>query len=90
MSKPMTKKQIEAEAQFAREIYKDRARINEKALDVLAGSRPVTIRLSNSEIALAKKQAEAHGLKYQTYVKMLLHQALRATPAKGNKKALTA
>ena len=70
---------IEAEAAFAEELYKDRAAINRKAQAVLAaGSRQVTIRLDNSEIALAKQQAKEKGLRYQTYVKMLLHQALIA------------
>jgi predicted DNA binding CopG/RHH family protein len=40
------------------------------------GSRQITIRMNNSEIELAKRQAEAKGLKYQTYIKMLLHEAL--------------
>jgi len=77
--KPMTKAEIETEAAFANQIYKDRAAVNRKAIKVLQalqGSRQVTIRLHNSEIALAKQQAEAKGLKYQTYMKMLLHQAL--------------
>jgi predicted DNA binding CopG/RHH family protein len=70
---------IEAEAAFAGELYKDRAAINRKAQAVLAaGSRQVTIRLDNSEIALAKQQAKEKGLRYQTYMKMLLHQALIA------------
>jgi predicted DNA binding CopG/RHH family protein len=70
---------VEAEAAFAAELYKDRAALNRKAEAVLAaGSRQVTIRLDNSEIALARKQAKEKGLRYQTYVKMLLHQALIA------------
>ena len=36
-----------------------------------------TIRLDPQDIELAKAQAETHGLRYQTYLKMLLHQALR-------------
>jgi predicted DNA binding CopG/RHH family protein len=69
---------IEAEKAFAAEIYRDRAAINRKAQAVLAsGSRQVTIRLGNEELALARRQAEAKGLKYQTYIKMLLHEALR-------------
>jgi predicted DNA binding CopG/RHH family protein len=74
---------IEAEAAFAAEVYRDRAAINRKAQEVLAaGSRQITIRLNNNEIALAKRQAEAKGLKYQTYIKMLLHEALaRNQPA---------
>jgi predicted DNA binding CopG/RHH family protein len=68
---------IEAEAAFAADAYRDRAAINRKAQEVLAaGSRQITIRLSNSEIALAKQQAEVKGLRYQTYIKMLLHEAL--------------
>jgi len=46
-------------------------------LMIAAGSRQVTIRVDNSEIQRAKNQAAARGLKYQTYIKMLLHEALR-------------
>src|SRR5260370_14019688 len=72
------KTKVEAEAAFAEKSYKRRAALNRKAQAILAGSRPVTIRLSNSEIALAKQQAEAKGVKYQTYMKMLLHESLHA------------
>ncbi len=37
-----------------------------------------TIRLDPADIALAKEQAAAKGLRYQTYLKMVLHEALRA------------
>jgi predicted DNA binding CopG/RHH family protein len=37
-----------------------------------------TIRLDKRDIELAKRQAEQRGLRYQTYLKMLIHQALRA------------
>jgi predicted DNA binding CopG/RHH family protein len=36
-----------------------------------------TIRLDKADIELAKHQAEQRGLRYQTYLKMLIHQALR-------------
>jgi predicted DNA binding CopG/RHH family protein len=36
-----------------------------------------TIRLNPDDIALAKTQAERRGLRYQTYLKMLIHEALR-------------
>lgn len=36
----------------------------------------MTIRLRNNEIAAARRQADAKGLKYQTYIKMLLPEAL--------------
>lgn len=41
------------------------------------GSLPTTtIRLDPVDIDLARKLAEKRGLKYQTYLKMLLHEAL--------------
>ena len=36
-----------------------------------------TIRLDRTDIELAKIQAEKLGLRYQTYLKMIIHQALR-------------
>ncbi len=36
-----------------------------------------TIRLDPQDIELAKAQAEKRGLKYQTYLKSIIHQALR-------------
>ena len=41
-------------------------------------AKNVTIRLSLADLEKARKQAERRGLRYQTYVKMLLHQALIA------------
>ena len=35
-----------------------------------------TIRLDPADIELAKMQAEKKGLRYQTYLKMIIHQAL--------------
>jgi predicted DNA binding CopG/RHH family protein len=72
---------IRAEKAFAADVYRDRAAINRKAQEVLAsGSRQITIRLGNDQLALARRQAEAKGLKYQTYIKMLLHEALARNP----------
>lgn len=36
-----------------------------------------TIRLAPDDILLARNQASLRGLKYQTYLKMLIHEALR-------------
>jgi predicted DNA binding CopG/RHH family protein len=73
---------LEAEAAFAADIYRERAAVNRKAQEVLAsGSRQITIRLANDELARARRQAEAKGLKYQTYIKMLLHEALARNSA---------
>lgn len=38
---------------------------------------PVTLRLPEEDIATARLQASGRGLGYQTYIKMLLHDALR-------------
>jgi len=76
----MTKQEIAAEAAYADKAFANRAAINREAQEVIsgliAGSRPVTLRMDNSEIELAKRQAKEKGLRYQTYMKMLLHQAL--------------
>jgi predicted DNA binding CopG/RHH family protein len=82
MKKANSSKTIESEAAFAANLYRDRAALNSKAQELLAsGTRQVTIRLSNSEIARAKQQAEVKGLRYQTYIKMLLHEALTRNSA---------
>jgi predicted DNA binding CopG/RHH family protein len=82
MKKNNNGKSSEAEAAFAADLYRDRAALNSKAQELLAtGSRQVTIRLGNHEIARAKQQAEAKGLRYQTYIKMLLHEALARNAA---------
>jgi predicted DNA binding CopG/RHH family protein len=41
-------------------------------------AKNVTIRLSLADLERARRQAARRGLRYQTYVKMLLHQALIA------------
>ena len=44
-----------------------------------AGASPtITIRLPESDIARARTLAAEKGLRYQTYLKMLLHQALNS------------
>ncbi|MBI1788009.1 MAG: hypothetical protein HYR60_10735 [Acidobacteria bacterium] len=40
-------------------------------------ARVVSIRLPENDIELARQQAALKGLPYQTYIKSLLHQALR-------------
>lgn len=44
----------------------------------LKGATPTTyIRLDPADIELAKKQAESKGMLYQTYLKMIIHEALQ-------------
>ncbi len=51
--------------------------------DVLAHARqkkellPVTIRLASDDIATARRLANGKGIGYQTYIKLLLHDALQ-------------
>ena len=40
-------------------------------------TRIVTMRLPDSDLETARDLAERKGLRYQTYIKMLLHQALQ-------------
>ena len=40
-------------------------------------SRVISIRLPEDDIELARRQANQKGLPYQTYIKSVLHQALR-------------
>jgi predicted DNA binding CopG/RHH family protein len=39
-------------------------------------SKNITIRMAESDLALARKQAEEKGLPYQTYIKSVLHEEL--------------
>jgi len=48
-----------------------------KARLAASKSRVVSIRLPEDDIALARQQATHKGLPYQTYIKSVLHQALR-------------
>lgn len=48
-----------------------------KARLAASKSRVVSIRLPENDIELARQQANQKGLPYQTYIKSVLHQALR-------------
>jgi len=48
-----------------------------KARLAASRSRVVSIRLPENDIELARQQAAQKGLPYQTYIKSVLHQALR-------------
>jgi predicted DNA binding CopG/RHH family protein len=41
-----------------------------------------TIRLDPADIEIAKAQAEERGLRYQTYLKMIIHEALARSAGK--------
>ncbi len=49
------------------------------------GKTPTTtIRLDPSDVELAKRQAGERGIRYQTYLKMIIHQALRRESSKAD------
>jgi predicted DNA binding CopG/RHH family protein len=48
-----------------------------KAILAASKSRVVSIRLPETDLELARQQASQRGLPYQTYIKSVLHQALR-------------
>lgn len=50
--------------------------IEEAEKEIESKSKPVTLRLSISEIERCKKIAAKKGLPYQTYIKSILKQAL--------------
>lgn len=84
---------FKSESEEAEWWYKNRARLDKdlagvekpKRLDAMtlraqlasSKSRLVSIRLAETDIALARQQATRKGLPYQTYIKSVLHQALR-------------
>ena len=52
-------------------------RLDRTTLRARLASRVITIRLPEEDIELARQQAAKKGLPYQTYIKSLLHEALR-------------
>lgn len=59
-------------------------------LDRIARSKAakvISIRMPESDLRLAREQAAALGLPYQTYMKSLLHQALERAPRRNGRAA---
>lgn len=50
--------------------------VTRQQLAARLAARPVTIRLAEADLALARKQAQRKGLPYQTYIRSLLHETL--------------
>jgi predicted DNA binding CopG/RHH family protein len=51
-------------------------RVRHGTLKQRGTTRPTTIRLAPEDISRARAIAERRGLRYQTYLKMLIHEAL--------------
>jgi predicted DNA binding CopG/RHH family protein len=59
------------------QLAQDEGRLTHGTADSRLGlTIPVTIRLNKADLAKARAQAEARLVPYQTYLKILLHQAL--------------
>jgi predicted DNA binding CopG/RHH family protein len=80
----MTKKQIEEERRYADHAYENRAELEREAVGILDGRlRQLTLRIDETDIERAKRQAKEKGLKYQSYMKSLLHVALAKAERSG-------
>ena len=64
----------ELAAEFLRAAQEGRVR--EETLKQRGITPPTTIRLAPEDISRARALAERKGLRYQTYLKMLIHEAL--------------
>lgn len=64
--------------QFKRAAAEGRLRRGTAMREMAArqAAKSTTIRLDPGDLSLAKAQAEKKGLRYQTYLKMLIHEAL--------------
>lgn len=54
----------------------EEGRVREGTLKQRGATPPTTIRLAPDDISRARALAERRGLRYQTYLKMLIHEAL--------------
>lgn len=75
--------QAKAKGELGRGTVAARAR----ELAKQAGPSPtITIRVPESDLARARTLAAKHGLRYQTYLKMLLHRALDSEERKASRR----
>jgi predicted DNA binding CopG/RHH family protein len=76
--------QFKTEEDEAQWWYDNRDKVEEALLNAMdegtirrgVASRNVTIRMAEADLDMARKQAEAKGLPYQTYIKSVLHEEL--------------
>ena len=72
----------ELDEDFAKALREGRlTRLSGEQLKARASSatKVISLRLPEEDLALAREQAARKGLPYQTYLKSLLHEALRRT-----------
>jgi predicted DNA binding CopG/RHH family protein len=74
------KHRAELDTDFEEMARKGQLRLLDKEQLAARTGRParvISIRLPDDDLALARDQASRKGLPYQTYIKSLLHEALR-------------
>lgn len=52
-------------------------KITQGGITAPASTKPITLRLEASDIERAKQAASRRGLRYQTYLRMIIHQVLQ-------------
>lgn len=73
----------EIEAEIRKRIKKKRPLTLDGLLRGASPSQPVTLRVSQEDLEMARRLAARRGLGYQTYIKMLLRNALSENSAEG-------
>jgi len=76
------KNRVELDRDFLEAAQKGRLqRLDREQLKarVAGATKVISLRLPETDLALAREQAARKGLPYQTYLKSLLHEALRRT-----------
>jgi predicted DNA binding CopG/RHH family protein len=85
----MNKRRFQTEAEEAAWIYDNRERLGQQFAEAMhtrdslsartetAKAKAINIRLAEDDLQLARDLAAKKGLPYQTYIKSLLHEALR-------------
>ncbi|MGH9415850.1 MAG: hypothetical protein ACRD01_04410 [Terriglobales bacterium] len=56
---------------------RNEGKITRGGVTELAATRPITLRLASADIERAKAVAGRKGLRYQTYLRMIIHQELQ-------------
>jgi len=72
----------EIESEIRRRMKQKRPLTLSNLLQGAKASRPITLRIAKEDLETARRLAAQKGLGYQTYIKMLLREALAKNAAK--------
>jgi predicted DNA binding CopG/RHH family protein len=68
----------------AQVLTADKLRERTEASKAKTPAQVISLRVAETDLAMARRQAEQKGLPYQTYIKSLLHETLAAREQKAN------